>query len=68
MYKQLGFTQSAIETGQAYVVEKDFRIRILPDCGVHGDHSGAKNSDIIKRGAIKVHITANRTWIKNIEL
>lgn len=68
VYKQLGFTQSAIETGQAYVVEKDFRIRILPDCGVHGDHSGAKNSDIIKRGAIKVHITANRTWIKNIEL
>jgi hypothetical protein len=68
VYRQLGFTQSAIQSGQAWVVERDLRLRRLLACGSHGDNTGCKNSDLIKRGAVKVHITANRTWIKDISL
>ena len=68
VYRQLGFTQSAIQSGQAWVVERDLRLRRLLACGSHGDNTGCKNSDLIKRGAVKVHITANRTWIKSIEI
>lgn len=68
VYKQLGFTQSAIETGQAWVVERDFSlVRLVNCCEVHG-LAGAKNSDLLKRRAVKVHVTANRTWVKDISL
>ena len=66
VYKQLGFTQSAITQGQAWVVERDFSLIRLVTCCANG--KGAKNSDLYRRGAVKVHITANRTWIKNIEI
>ena len=66
VYKQLGFQQSAITQGQAWVVERDFALVRLVTCCANG--KGAKNSDLYKRGAVKVHITANRTWIKNIEI
>ena len=66
--RQLGFTQSAIETGQAWVVERDFSlVRLVNCCEVRG-LAGAKNSDLLKRRAVKVHVTANRTWVKNINL
>lgn len=64
VYKQLGFEQSAITQGQAWVVEKNFEMMRLVTCCANG--KGAKNSDLYQRGAVKVHITANRTWIKNI--
>lgn len=68
VYKQLGFTQSAIQGGQAWVVERDFSlVRLVNCCAVRG-FAGAKNADLLKRSAIKVHVTANRTWIKNIAL
>ena len=68
VYRQLGFQQSAIETGQAWVVERDFSlVRLVNCCEVRG-LAGAKNSDLLKRRAIKVHVTANRTWVKNIEV
>ena len=66
VYKQLGFTQSAITQGQAWVVERDFSLIRWVTCCANG--KGAKNSDLYRRGAVKVHITANRTWIKNIAL
>ena len=66
VYRQLGFTQSAIETGQAWVVERDYSlIRLVNTCEVNG-HAGAKNGDLLARGAVKVHVTANRTWVKDI--
>ena len=69
VYKQLGFTQSAIESGQAWVVERDFSlIRLANCCQRHSNGKGAKNSDLNRRGAFKVYITANRTWIKDISL
>lgn len=68
VYKQLGFTQSAIESGQAWVVERDFSlVRLVLCCEVRGS-AGAKNSDLLKRRAVKVHVTANRTWVKDISL
>lgn len=66
VYKQLGFTQSAITQGQAWVVERDFSLVRLVTCCANG--KGAKNSDLYRRGAVKVHITANRTWVKDISL
>lgn len=66
VYKQLGFTQSAITQDQAWVVERDFSLVRLVTCCANG--KGAKNSDLYRRGAVKVHITANRTWIKDISL
>ena len=69
VYKQLGFTQSAIESGQAWVVERDFKlIRLANCCERHSNGQGARNIDLNRRGAFKVYITANRTWIKNIEI
>ena len=68
VYRQLGFEQSAIMSGQAWVVERDFTLYRLLACGSHGNHLGSKNSDLLKRGAVKVHITANRTWIKDISI
>ena len=69
VYKQLGFTQSAIESGQAWVVERDFKlIRLANCCERHSNGQGARNIDLNRRGAFKVYITANRTWIKNIEV
>jgi hypothetical protein len=68
VYRQLGFTQSAIETGQAWVVERDFSlVRLVNCCEVRG-LAGAKNSDLLKRRAVKVHVTANRTWVKDISI
>ena len=68
VYRQLGFTQSAIMTGQAWVVERDFSlVRLVNCCEVRG-LAGAKNSDLLARRAIKVHVTANRTWVKDISL
>lgn len=64
VYKQLGFTQSAITQGQAWVVEKNFSLGRLVTCCANG--LGARNSDLYRRGAVKVHITANRLWVKNI--
>jgi hypothetical protein len=66
VYKQLGFTQSAITQGQACVVERDFSLVRLVTCCANG--KGAKNSDLYRRGAVKVHITANRTWIKDLSI
>lgn len=69
VYKQLGFTQSAIQDGQAWVIERDFSlVRLANCCASHGNGKGAKNIDLLRRGAVKVHITANRTWIKDISL
>ena len=69
VYKQLGFTQSAIETGQAWVIERDFSlVRLANCCQAHSNGKGARNIDLIRRGAIKVMLTANRTWIKDISL
>jgi N-acetylglutamate synthase-like GNAT family acetyltransferase len=69
VYKALGFEQSAIESGQAWVIERDFSlIRLANCCKAHSNGVGAKNIDLIKRGAIKVLITANRTWIKDISI
>ena len=69
VYRQLGFTQSAIQDGQAWVIERDFSlVRLANCCASHGNGKGAKNIDLLRRGAVKVHITANRTWIKNIEI
>ena len=68
VYRQLGFQQSAIETGQAWVVERDFSlVRLVNCCEVRG-LAGAKLTDLLSRGAVKVHLTANRTWVKNIEV
>lgn len=64
VYRQLGFSQSAITQGQAWVVEKDFSLGRLVTCCANG--KGARNSDLYRRGAVKVHITANRLWVKNI--
>lgn len=67
VYRQLGFEQSAIQGGQAWVVERDNSlVRLVNTCAVRG-FAGAKNSDLLKRAAVKVHVTANRTWTKNIE-
>lgn len=67
VYQQLGFTKSSILGGQAWVVERDFSLfRLLDVCSHHGG-KGARNADLAKRGALKVHITANRTWIKKLE-
>lgn len=69
VYKQLGFTQSAIQDGQAWVIERDFSlVRLANCCASHGNGKGAKNIDLLRRGAVKVHITANRTWVKDISL
>ena len=69
VYKQLGFTQSAIQDGQAWVIERDFSlVRLANCCASHGNGKGAKNIDLLRRGAVKVHITANRTWIKDISI
>lgn len=69
VYKQLGFTQSAIQDGQAWVIERDFSlVRLANCCASHGNGKGARNIDLLRRGAVKVHITANRTWIKDISL
>lgn len=69
VYKQLGFTQSAIQDGQAWVIERDFSlVRLANCCASHGNGKGAKNIDLLRRGAVEVHITANRTWIKDISL
>lgn len=65
VYRQLGFSQSAITQGQAWVVEKDFSLGRLVTCCANG--KGARNSDLYRRGAVKVHITANRLWVKNIQ-
>jgi hypothetical protein len=68
VYRQLGFTQSAIQGGQAWVVERDFSlVRLVNCCAVRG-FAGAKNADLLKRSAIKVHVTANRTWVKDISI
>lgn len=68
VYRQLGFTQSAIVSGHAWVVERDFSlIRLVHCCEVRG-LAGAKNSDLLKRRAVKVHVTANRLWVKDISL
>jgi hypothetical protein len=66
VYRQLGFTQSAIIRGQAWVVERDFSLVRLVTCCANG--KGAKHSDLIRRGAVNVHVTANRTWIKDISI
>ena len=69
VYKQLGFQQSEIQDGQAWVIERDFSlVRLANCCASHGNGKGAKNIDLLRRGAVKVHITANRTWIKNIAI
>lgn len=68
VYKQLGFTQSEIQDGRAWVVERDLTLYGLLACGSHGNNLGCKNEDLIKRGAVKVHLTANRTWVKDISL
>lgn len=69
VYKQLGFTQSVIQDGQAWVIERDFSlVRLANCCASHGNGKGAKNIDLLRRGAVKVHITANRTWIKDISI
>lgn len=66
VYKQLGFTQSKITQGQAWVVERDFSLVRLVTCCANG--KGARNEDLFCRGAVKVHITANRLWVKDIEI
>lgn len=68
VYQQLGFSPSSILGGQAWVVERDFTLYRLLACGSHGNNKGSKNSDLRRRYAIKVHVTANRTWIKDIAL
>jgi hypothetical protein len=69
VYKALGFEQSAIQDGQAWVIERDFSlIRLANCCSRHSNGKGAKNIDLLRRGAVKVHITANRTWIKDISI
>lgn len=66
VYQQLGFSKSEIIRGQAWVVERNFDLVRLVTCCANG--KGAKQSDLVRRGAVNVHITANRTWIKNISL
>ena len=66
VYQQLGFSKSEIIRGQAWVVERNFDLVRLVTCCANG--KGAKQSDLVRRGAVNVHITANRTWIKNIAL
>ena len=66
VYKQLGFETSAIIRGQAWVIERDFSLVRLVTCCANG--KGAKQSDLLRRGAFNVHLTANRTWIKDISL
>ena len=66
VYKQLGFETSAIIRGQAWVIERDFSLVRLVTCCANG--KGAKQSDLLRRGAFNVHLTANRTWIKDISI
>ena len=66
VYKQLGFVTSNITRGQAWVVERDFSLVRLVTCCANG--KGAKQSDLLRRGAVNVHVTANRTWIKDISI
>lgn len=66
VYKQLGFTQSAIQGGQAWVVERDFSLARLVTCCSNNGGRGARDIDLNRRGAVKCHVTANRTWTKDI--
>lgn len=68
VYRQLGFEPGKVQDGQAWSVEPDFRmIRLVNCCKVSG-FKGAKTTDLMERGAVKVSITANRTWIKDLQL
>ena len=66
VYQQLGFCHSTITEGQAWVVERDFKLHRLLECCSNHRGEGATNADLARRGALKVHITANRMWIKKI--
>ena len=65
VYQQLGFQPSAILGGQAWVVERDFNLVRL---ATYRHTKSGLQKDIFRRGGIKVHLTANRTWIKDISL
>lgn len=66
VYRQLGFEQSEIEDGHVWSVEPDFQIVRLVNCCVSRGYIGAKNIDLMERGAVKVIISANRKWTKDI--
>ena len=65
VYKQLGFTTSAILGGQAWVVERDFNLVRL---ATYRHTKSGLQKDIFRQGGIKVHVTANRTWVKDISI
>ena len=65
VYKQLGFEPSRILGGQAWVVERDFNLVRL---ATYRHTKSGLQKDIFRIGGVKVHVTANRTWIKNIEV
>ena len=65
VYQQLGFSKSEILAGAAWAVERNFNIVRL---ATYRHTKSAKDCDLLRVGCVKTHVTANRTWIKNIAL
>lgn len=63
VYRALGFSDEGLDSGQPFVILKNFKIRRLINV-----YPYSTNKLLAKYGRIKTHIGGNKTWIKNIGL